>query len=232
MNTRTLKRRRGFSMVELLTVVAIISIMAVIIGSALGGNNESLSLGTGQRVASSMFQSARSIAILKQTQTRVIIYGAQGSNTDPRKFLRFMGIVYDEDQDPSNPSWVPAVQGTYLPEGVFFIPAGSATGLSDVSGGSMEKSDYNNTGTQPLSVAFPVTTKTADDFFWYGFDENGNSQNAGGTFVLNAGRVTSDAPTIEIENPYAARGLAIRRIGGVILMNDYEEIQAANGNSN
>lgn len=228
MKEGSLKRRKGFSMVELLTVVAIISVMAVIIGTALGGGNETISLGTGQRVASGMFQSARSIAILKQTETRVLIYGDQVSDTDPRKFLRFMGIVYNDPENPGN--WLPAVQGTYLPEGVFFIPPTAPEELKDRTTGSTsyEKSKFNNGATNPMSVPFPVTTGTAENFYWYGFDANGNSQNAGGTFVLNAGRVLSDAPEIGIENPYATSGLAIRRIGGVILMNDYEEIQEAN----
>ncbi len=231
-----LPRRRGFSMVEMLTVVAIISIMAVLIGVGLSGGNESVSLGNGQRIAASIFQSARSIAVLRQTQTRVLIYGDQGSGTngtDPRKFLRFMGVVYlidnGDENDPDD--WIPANQGTYLPEGVFFMPNSLPTGgggsVTAPSGTEVAK---NQSDTDDLK--FPnAQASSTENFYYYGFDSNGMSENPGDTFVLNAGRVASEgggSVTIEVENPNTAIGFAIRRIGGVTLMNDYEEIAKAN----
>lgn len=224
-------------MVELMAVIAIISIMAVIIGVGLGGGNESVALGNAQRISSSIFQSARSIALLRQTNARVIIYADQGAQTDPRKFLRYMGVVYDDPETPNTVDWIPANQGTYLPEGVFYIPPGAntTTGLTDATSSTdpILASKFNEQseigGANPFSVSFPVTGGTAEQFYWYEFDDKGMSNNPGGTFVLNAGRVISDNPIeIGIENQFAVAGLAIRRIGGVILTDGYEEVDGAN----
>lgn len=209
-------------MVELLAVIGIISIMAVMIGVALSGGGQAVALGNGQRVAASIFQSARSVAVLRQTQTRVIIYADQGSSTDPRKFLRYMGVVYEEPLGSDN--WVPVNTGTYLPEGVFFIPETIPSGLdASEAGGSLMRSSVNDT----FSVSFPTTGQTADAFYYYQFDSNGMSDNPGGTFVINGGRMASDFPVeVAIENPFLVAGFAIRRMGSVTLFNDWDEINA------
>lgn len=221
-------------MIELLTVVAIISIMAVLIGVGLGGGNETVSIGNGQRIASSIFQSARSIAVLRQTETRVVIYGSQGSNTDPRKFLRYMGVVYKDADSTSKTfgEFIPANQGTYLPEGVFFTPDPIPANVVHDATNTLMSSNKDT----PADVSFPIKGGTDESFYYYEFDKNGMSENAGQTFVLNAGRVKSeggsDGVEIEIENPYAAAGFAVRKIGSVILISEYEGLEKANNLTN
>ncbi|WOO43386.1 prepilin-type N-terminal cleavage/methylation domain-containing protein [Rubellicoccus peritrichatus] len=217
--------RRGFSMVELLAVIAIISVMAVLIGVALGGGNESVALGNAQRIASSIFQSARSVAVLKQTPTRVIIYGDNGSQTDPSKFLRYIGVVYD-DPDTAAVDWVGVNAGTYLPEGVYFMPDSRPSSLVDATGGNMQSSNFNNSSSTD-NISFPVRSGAAENFYYYEFDSNGMSENPGGTFVIHSGRKSGE-DEVTVDNEFAVAGFAIRRIGGVTLFNDYEEIDALN----
>lgn len=228
--------RRGFSMIELLAVVGIISVMAVIIGVSLGGKNESLSVGNGQRIASSVFQSARSIAVLRQAHTRVIIYRDHAN--DPQKFLRYMGVVYLKDGvnllDATVDDWIPANQGTYLPEGVFYVPD-DVVGLTGVNidtsdyGNDLLVSDPNYSGTSTMSAKFPVVgSSSSEDYYFYQFDKNGMSDNPGGYFVINAADTGFDGTdeTVDFKNPLTVSGFAIRRIGGVTLFSDYEEVQS------
>lgn len=235
------KSRKGFSLVEMLAVIGIIGIMAVIIGVSFTGTNETVALGNAQRIGASVFQSARSIAVLRQQPTRVIIYADHGE--DSKKFLRYMGIVYlsENATDPENPApgdWIPANQGTYLPEGIYYIPEGGATDTTGLIADNLEggvdlltsnpKYDKSS-ATDIMEASFPIVGGTNNDFYFYEFDANGMSENPGGNFVINAGSITLDGngdEAVEITNPFAVAGFAIRRIGGITLFSDYDEIQA------
>ncbi|MBC2594314.1 prepilin-type N-terminal cleavage/methylation domain-containing protein [Ruficoccus amylovorans] len=220
---------RGFTLVELLAVIGIIAVMATVIGVSLGGGNASASLGSSQRIAAGVFQSARSIAVLKQTQTKVVVYESGDTGIDPGKYLRFLQVIYKTTDSSGADVWVAANAGTYLPQGVYYVPR---TGGFDSSvltiasetatGGAMTSDNVTFRPVEGSTVSVRVTG------YVYEFDSNGLSNNNGDTVVFAAGTVsgydgTTGAPRLTFDNQYAVTGFYIRKTGSVILA-DFDDL--------
>lgn len=244
MMNRTRTLRRGFSLVELLAVIAIIAIMAAVIGVAVKPN-EGANLKSAQAAATSMFQAARTVASMRRTEARVIIYAGGSSEADnEQKFLRYMGVVYWGDPDPTDTTeeymWLPANAGMYLPQGVYYIPNG-LSGVEkgpDAGGESIKQSDP----TETENISYPVVTDDPDKWYYYSFDDGGSARSvsyvenspsthnisfAGKSVVFASGELAppdQGETKVVINNIYSTAGFVIRRIGGVLSLNDYDRI--------
>jgi len=219
-------RRGGVTLTELLVVVGLIAVLATFVGISLGGR-EGVGLSSGQRIAASMFRSAKSVAVMRQTEARVIIYA---DDEDDKKRLRFMGIVYhaDTNDDGTPDDWLPANNGIYLPEGIYYLPASGdqpAYLLEDSQvGGTFRRSDSVGSGT----YNFPAESGPGETFFEYEFNPNGTTQNSGDSVVLAAGELQSSAggtgTDIVLTNPFQVSGFILRKLGNVTLFTDYDDI--------
>jgi len=164
--------RRGFTLIELLVVISIILIASSIIIVGTGGG-EGAKLSSAQRIVSGIAQGARGQAILKNAPTRLIIYSENNVDGDPEKFLRYFGIVYYTEDDPStnatDPGWLAATQGDMLPEGVYFDPSLS--------------SDNGWPSSSAMNLDYPRRTVGAntdrdtgggsEEYYYYEFNSNG-----------------------------------------------------------
>ncbi|MDP0495630.1 MAG: type II secretion system protein [Verrucomicrobiota bacterium JB024] len=237
MRNRSASPRRAFTLVELLAVIGIIAVMATVIGVSLTGGNATASLGTSQRVGASIFQSARSIAVLKQTPTRVLIYSNNGADTDSGKSLRFMQVVY-QNPDSQAEQWIAANTGTYLPQGVYFIPGNINTYILNGAGNNeLDASGYSDGYDNGNVTVYPNEDAANDNrgditfpAYYYEFDSNGLSDNPGAKIVFGAGRVAAPPangiPQLAFENRLAVMGFYLRRLGNVSLA-EYDNLTTA-----
>ena len=90
--------KKAFTLVELLVVISIILIASSIIFIG-GGGGDGAKLSSAQRIVSGIAQGARGQAILKNGETRLIIYNEVN---DPEKYRRYFGIVYWGDDVDDN----------------------------------------------------------------------------------------------------------------------------------
>jgi prepilin-type N-terminal cleavage/methylation domain-containing protein len=209
--------KRGFTLIELLVVISIILIASSIM--FMGGNSGGgAKLTSSQRIVSGIAQGARGQAILKNADTRLIIYSElnTGATAELDKMLRFFGIVHRDPDDATQ--WIAATQGTYLPEGIYFDPK-----LSKDNGW-----DSANT----MNIEYPRTTPQGaggPSYYYYAFESNGTSADTENPWlVIRAGQLkpTNAAATVYNvdftgeENSGLKAALIFRRTGTTTLVND------------
>jgi len=148
----------AFTLVELMVVVALIGILATVIGFSIEGGGQSMALGNAQRNVMSAIQAARAGATIQHTRARLIIYAdknvvpgeAASSEIINSKILRYYGVIYAESDNPHEPTrgtepakpfvmWTAATNGDYLPNGIYFVPSKSSSYASDVPAFSTPK---------------------------------------------------------------------------------------------
>ena len=220
------KSKRGFTLIELLVVISVILIASSII--FIGGNGGAgASLSSSQRIVSGITKGARGQAILKNARVRLIIYTDNPNNSNEEKYLRYFGIVYEDNDNPG--LWIAATQGTFLPEGVYFDAA-----LSSRNGWSIP----NWPSTATMSLEYPrniaKSEGSGDEFYYYEFNSNGTVSSIPIDFVnswivIRAGVLkptTAGALALEIEEGQESivSALILRRVGTTTPVNEPSDI--------
>lgn len=114
--------RTGFSLVELLVVILIISLLltlgAGIMKNIAGGN----SMGSAVATTEALFDEARAIAVGKGTTAKVLVDVTDPQNEDT--YLRRIVVVYNElnpqTGEPEQDKWAVASRGLTLPDKIYF----------------------------------------------------------------------------------------------------------------
>jgi prepilin-type N-terminal cleavage/methylation domain-containing protein len=216
-------RCKAFTLIELLVVISIILIASSII--FIGGNGgDGVKLSSSQRIVSGIAQGARGQAILKNAKTRLIIYADSATDREDDKYLRFFGIIYEDNNNPGQ--WIAATQGTYLPEGIYFDPTQSTKNGSSWFIGAKDKHQY------PLTVA--KAAGTGQDYYYYEFNSNGTMASGfdNAWLVVRAntlkpdstGAMDVDFDSVEDQQKYLAAALIFRRAGTTTKVSDPEDI--------
>ncbi|MCC5847191.1 MAG: prepilin-type N-terminal cleavage/methylation domain-containing protein [Verrucomicrobia bacterium] len=225
----------GFTLVELLVVMAIIILISGFIVTAISGGDGSQALNSGISKANGIFSVARSAAVQRKAPMRVLVHF---DPEDPDKFLRYMVTLYLDDSE-TPPQWKVYSEGQYLPNGVYFSPgySGQAGNLRLQTWRLTVGDDYQvnliqpnplfrnpyamgNLNVDPLSHAIPGR----DQWYTFEFNANGTSHQPGVRFVLANGILNLQNLELRIPNAEILGGFVIFRSGKAVHFQDTSQI--------
>ena len=107
----------AFSLLELLVVISIIAVLMTIGSYGIKNFSKASGVSAAIPIAQGVFSQARSLAIEKGTDTRVMMHADNRTDSLNReRNLRYMVVQYEDDGG----NWVTASRGIKLPEGVFY----------------------------------------------------------------------------------------------------------------
>jgi prepilin-type N-terminal cleavage/methylation domain-containing protein len=179
---RVPSRSPGFSLVELLTVIAIISILMTIGAIGIGNISAGKGVPTAVANAEAIFDEARTIAISKKTRALVLV-----DVNDPKRpevYLRRVIVAYENQDaatgDPIEGDWVIANRGTVLPDQVYYSQDLSR---EDHASGAGDTQTMRMT----LSQSDTVKSDFAGDYIAYEFNSEGICTTPGASFVVGTG---------------------------------------------
>jgi len=212
---------RAFTLIELLVVVALIGILAGLIGFSLNGGGQEVALQNAQRSIMAMVQAAQDNAILEGVPARFIVYSDQNwvqpssptaAVVDP-KCLRYYGVVYGYKTSagtmPTNGSttsgygpeplyWTAANQGAFLPDGVYFMPGASSSFAANMT----TTANSALTSTNTFNIIYPVANSgavgggvTGDYYYYLEFTPTGllesSTTTASANLIIGAANTTA-----------------------------------------
>ena len=195
------RRSRGFSLVELLTVIAIISILMTV--GAIGIGNLAAGKGVSTAVSSTeaIFDEARSMALSQRTTVRVLVNAVDPKDTE--SYLRRVIIAYrpvDEEGRIDNTMWEVANRGTLLPDQTYFSQDFSRR-TNEPNAEPMEK----------MTLGSDARSSYRGDYFYYEFNSKGICTTPGATFVVGTGARPHGAPKARVT------GSAKKEFGGFVI---------------
>lgn len=123
--------RKGFTMVELLVVMAIIGILMTMASSVLRDAGKGRGIESGVDMLDSLVQEARATAMGNDTYTRLVIVNDPKDTSADSRHLRYVAVQmlrkrdgdsYDGTSVASDGRWVSVSSGVLLPPGVYFSP--------------------------------------------------------------------------------------------------------------
>ena len=171
-------RRSGFSLVELLTVIAIISILMTVATVGIGGLLAGKGVTTAVSTTEAVFAEARTLAMGKLTNAAVLVSIQDPTNMDT--YLRRLVVAYkaiDPVTNQQSEEWTLSSRGVLLPEKVYYSQMLSkkdhrtgSGGMDTVSlGGTNVKRDYQG------------------QYLKYEFNAEGICTTPGASFVIGTG---------------------------------------------
>ena len=125
--------RRGFTMVEVLTVVAVMAILMSVVAVGIQNIDRGQATTSALAVSEAVFDEARSAAVGRGARARVLIHNNLNDQDedDRNRYLRYLAVaVHDAELD----EWQLVSRGTQMPAGVYFDPELSEQASSSLPG--------------------------------------------------------------------------------------------------
>ncbi len=187
-------RERGFTLVELLVVIAVMAIVAGIIGVGLSRGGEGAALATAQSMLVSQLNAARAQATLQAREAALVAVDAPA---DPNRHRRVLAVAVNDEG-----IWRVVTDPVRLPGALGIL---SGTEGSDLWG-------------EPLSVALDPGDATTNCLAVI-IEGNGSMRQAGGGHIwISPGQI--DATGWSIVSGTARRGIQVSRYGAVQLVEE------------
>jgi prepilin-type N-terminal cleavage/methylation domain-containing protein len=180
------RRVHGFTLVEMLVVIAIMSILVTAGAIGLGGIGGK-GVSSGVASAESLFDEARSIAVGQRVKARVLV--AKDLTNNKGDNLKRI-LVASEEVDPAtgNPrtptSWVLSSRGVTLPDQTYFS-ADFSKKDHDAGSGAIEE----------MSLSSGVKGSYQGDYYYYEFNSEGICTTPGTSFIIGNGSRNANSAT-------------------------------------
>ncbi len=212
--------RSGFSLVEMLVVLVIISTLIGVGARVMKNATSAQGTDTGATIAENVFSEARSLAQSSGAAARVVIYKGGGKGEMREKHLRYMGIVRQKLEESTGASdgstgafqWSNQLiaRGVSLPQNVFF--------------------NANLSGDPPEMMVKIPGSKRPESCYYFEFNSEGmlvnNANTTPAAFVVQAGTLyPADNEPREIrKGSRDAAGFAIWKRGNTSLFRNPSQI--------
>lgn len=191
--------RAGFSLIELLVVVAVIALLAGLAASGLQGRDGS-KLRSAQEALISQVQAARNTALARNAACRLLI----DAGDDEENGRRRLALAVKSPSDPTK--WEVVGVPVKLPDGTAFLVADGAAPASTQGGTS--DAPQKLLGSTLLGSGSLVSA----NWYFLEFDPSGTCEaNAGAILVV--GSVRHDGSAWIRKTPDLIRGVMVRRAG-------------------
>jgi prepilin-type N-terminal cleavage/methylation domain-containing protein len=217
--------RSGFSLVELLTVIAIISILMTVASVGLGNLTGGKGVATAVSTSEAVFEEARSLAVGKRTNAAVLVSVQDPSNPDT--YLRRIVVAYKEIDPVTNVqdgSWTLASRGATLPDKVFY-----STDLS-------MRDHKSGSGGLPTITLSTGKREYTGEYVIYEFNAEGICTTPGASFVVGTGTRTAGGndrrPRVIGTAKMDFGGFVIFRNGNTAIFSDPRQITKGRTNIN
>lgn len=168
------RRLPGFTLVEILAVIAIITILMAAGAIGIGNLNAGKGVTSAAATCEALFEEARTIAVSKRCKSRIMV---DVNDANSESYLRRVVIAHEKINDDGSvdpDTWVLSSRGYEMPKGAYF-----STTYSSVAGGGKIKETS-------LSGA-EVKTDYQGNYAYYEFNGEGIFEDAGSSFVVGAG---------------------------------------------
>ncbi|MDB6092501.1 MAG: hypothetical protein JWM32_63 [Verrucomicrobia bacterium] len=216
MNAPGHKIPRGFTLIELITVVGLIAFFAGAMGWALCNRSPMSALESGQRLLAVMFERARSESALARRRTSLVI------DADPTsdEFLRRVHVVVESATAAE--LWEGFDRGILLPAGIYVIPQETVLGVTL----SAERGFWAASARSNLEIASPgsirVEPRNQADLYAKLASPLGTAggPDLGGGDRLVLGEGSRSSLGVKFTNPSAVRGVILSAYGVAVLINE------------
>lgn len=202
---------RGFSLVELLVVVAFAAALAAGVGLALVRPDETVSLQGAQETLAGLCRAARTRAALAGQNCRLIV-GADPAA--PECLLRYVQVVREDPAAAGH--WLADDAGVTLPRGICVVPPVVAA----VPGNSAWPAGRRSTALAATAQAMTINGVSAGLFYYVAFTPRGTT--GGGNVVVTTActKATRAGDTLVCASPDQVRGVLLRAAGSLTLLDD------------